>query len=180
MRYALAAMAMVVAFSLPVAAQQGGYVAPGAYPARPEPSFAREYLSRSVAFGLFQRVSSEFVMREPSVGIGVQRFAEMLVSDHGALSSELREAANQLGIRLGVPVMSDRQQEMVDLLRMASGRMRAQMFLTQQLSAHRNALALHRDYARNGEIPALRLLARSAALIEEDHLQAAERLALER
>jgi len=139
-----------------------------------------EYLAKAAAVDLFARVTSEFILRDPATSLEVKRFGEMLVSDHGALGTRLRETAQALGVSVGVPVMSERQQEMIDLLRQSSGQLRGQMFLTQQLVAHQEALELHRGYAADGDLAELRSLAATAARIIGDHLRDAQRLAASR
>jgi putative membrane protein len=68
------------------------------------------------------------------------------------------------------------QQQMMEELRSASGSDFDQVYLRQQVPAHEMALALHSNYSRNGDTPALRAVASAAVPVVQQHLDQARRL----
>lgn len=175
MRCVAAIAAVLLVSPLPVVAQtaggQAGTVAPGA-----PVTTATEYLAAAAAGDLYERTSSELVMRGEGGSAEVRQFAQKMVVDHQNMSVQLRTAAEGAGLRMGVPVMTPQQQAMIEQLQAASGAQRERIYLTQQVTAHRQALALHQGYAAGGDRPELQALARTAAQVVEGHLLELQRL----
>jgi putative membrane protein len=67
------------------------------------------------------------------------------------------------------------QEQMIAELQNARGNL-DQVYMRQQVQAHEMALALHSNYARNGDTPALRAVASAAAPIIQQHLDRARQL----
>ena len=65
---------------------------------------------------------------------------------------------------------------MINQLNRAPVRGFDQVYLSQQIPAHEEALGLHRSYSANGEVPALRRVATGAIPVVEMHLTHARRL----
>jgi putative membrane protein len=61
-------------------------------------------------------------------------------------------------------------------LRAASGADFDRVFIRQQVQAHEMALALHSNYAANGDTPALRAVASAAVPVVRQHLDQARRM----
>jgi putative membrane protein len=68
------------------------------------------------------------------------------------------------------------QQRMLDQLRNASGSNFDRLYMTQQVPAHEMALALHSNYSRSGDTPALRTTAAAAVPVVQQHLDEARRM----
>jgi putative membrane protein len=140
---------------------------------------ASEYVAAAAASGLYERTSSDFVLRDEAIDGAVRHFAQTMVADHNAMSVTLREAAEKAGVAVGVPTMTDEQQAMIGELQASRGMLRAQIYMTQQVKAHRKALALHQAYAWQGDIALLRGVAAEAAKVVEGHLKAMEQIRVE-
>ena len=140
---------------------------------------AAEYVAAAAAGDLFERTSSEFVLRDQAIDSAVRQFAQTMVADHHATSVTLREAAEKAGVPVGVPVMTEEQTAMIGLLQGSSGMQRAQIYVTQQVAAHKKALVLHQAYAWKGDNAQLRGVAAEAAQVVEGHLKAIQQIRVE-
>ena len=74
------------------------------------------------------------------------------------------------------PTLMPMQREMMDALQAAPAAGFDQLYLSQQVPAHEMALALHRNYAAQGDAPALRIAASAAVPIMQQHLDRARSL----
>jgi putative membrane protein len=74
------------------------------------------------------------------------------------------------------PMLLPMQQRMMNELRRASGANFDRVYLTQQIPAHEMALALHTNYSRAGDTPALRQTAATAVPLVQQHLDEARRM----
>jgi putative membrane protein len=68
------------------------------------------------------------------------------------------------------------QRQMMQQLQAASGADFDRVYIRQQVPAHQMALALHSNYANNGDRPPLRAVAGQAVPIVTQHLQQAQRM----
>lgn len=179
MRYGVAIAAMLLAAPISLAAQTGGQMGTG--PVRGSVAVpvtaAVEYVAAAAAGDLYEKTSSELVLRNEAGAPEVKRFAQKMVNDHQNLGTQLRTVADSLGVRPGVPTMSPQQQAMIAQLQAATGAQRDRVYLVQQGQAHREALALHQGYAAGGDQAALREVARMAAQVVEGHLMELDRVA---
>jgi putative membrane protein len=74
------------------------------------------------------------------------------------------------------PSLMPMQAEMISQLQGENGAGFDQLYLRQQVQAHEMALALHQNYARNGDTPTLRTVAQAAVPIVRQHLDRARSL----
>ena len=154
--------------------------AQGSAPAPPPPGVlvtsTPDYLAAAAAGDLYEITSSNLVLRGEGGSAEVRRFAQMMVTDHQNATTQLRTTAESLGLRPAVPTMTPQQQAMIEQLQAANGVQRDRLYVTQQVQAHRQALALHQGYLRGGDQPALRDVARQAAQVVEGHLKQVQAL----
>jgi putative membrane protein len=85
-------------------------------------------------------------------------------------------AARAAGMNPPPPMLLPMQQQMLDQLRRASVENFDRVYLTQQVPAHEMALALHNNYATNGDTPSLRATAATALPLVRQHLDQARRM----
>ena len=130
---------------------------------------ARDYVMQAGAGDLFERTSSETVLATTR-DREVRRFARMMIADHSASARKLKTAAMRSDLRVPPPMLNPDQRRMIDDLRRARGRDRDRVYLDQQRMAHDAALALHRDYARSGDAPALRRAADEIVPVVRSHI----------
>lgn len=173
--------ALLLAAPLPALAQQSApsTQAPALPPtvaASPMPTTAAEYLAMAASGDLYEKTSSQMMLETPQANAELRGFAQEMVQDHTDTTNRLARAAQAAGITPGTPRMIQQHAAMVEQLRAASGAQRDQIYLTQQIQAHQQGLAVHQAYAQGGDTPALREAARLIAQEVQDHLQKLQRL----
>jgi len=178
MQYGAAIVALMLAAPLPLSAQTGGQTGgqAGRGTADATVATAAEYLAAAAAGDLYVKTASELVMRGEGGSAEVRRFAQKMAIDYQNTSMQLRTVAQAAGLRLGVPVMTAQQQAMIEQLQSANGAQRERVYMSQQVTGHPQALALHQGYARNGDRPDIRAVALMAAQVVEGHLPELQRL----
>jgi len=132
------------------------------------------YVEMAAASDLFE-IQSSTLAQSRAQRPEVRQFAQMLVQHHQQTTAQLAAAATAAGTP-PTPDLMPMQQQMMDELRGASGAGFDEVYLRQQVPAHEMALALHSNYARNGDTPALRAVASAAVPIIQQHLDQARRL----
>lgn len=100
----------------------------------------------------------------------VRQMGQMLVRDHTMTSQKLMAALSAAGMPMSPPPLDAKRQAMLDQLQRASGAEFDRLFHQQQAMAHQEALALHKGYAANGDVPALRAVAAEASGLVAQHL----------
>ena len=105
----------------------------------------------------------------------IRSFAQMMISHHTRSSNELARL-----VRKGPPVtqanLSEPKSQMLEKLRTSSGAAFEANYVQGQVSAHEEALALHRAYAGTGGETRLRAFAARAVPLVESHLARAKTL----
>lgn len=134
------------------------------------------YIVKAGAGDLYEIQSSELAARRARQP-AVRRFAEMLAADHTRSTREIMAAARASGLTPSPPMLDPNQRRMIRELERAPAARFDRIYLQQQIPAHQQALALHRDYARRGDRPALRGVATSIVPVVQGHLTHARRLA---
>lgn len=132
---------------------------------------------RGDAYGasdLYERTASELILKDAQ-NADVRRFAQTMVADHGKTAAQVSAAAGASQIAVA-PRMTPRQQAMIDELRAAPVGQREKLYMTQQVAAHREALALHQNFATRGDKAELKKVAAEALPVVRTHLAEAERL----
>jgi putative membrane protein len=133
------------------------------------------YVAKAGASDLYEINSSRLAMehaRRPEV----REFARMLVADHSRTSEQVMAAAREAGMTLPPPMMEPHQRQMIRQLERARGPGFDRLYANQQVTAHQQALTLHRNYARSGRVEPLRRVGTSAVPVIQAHLQHARRL----
>jgi putative membrane protein len=134
----------------------------------PTPTMAMPYVMKAGASDLYEIQSSRIALQRTR-NAQVRSLANMLIQHHRMTTRDVTAAARRAGLRPTPPVLEPHQAAMIAELR-AAGRGFDRLFLDQQATAHREALALHRTYARNGDRPALRAVAAKAVPIIQRHI----------
>lgn len=101
----------------------------------------------------------------------VKQMGAMLVKDHTMTTQKLMDTLTAVGRPMNAPGLDGRRRDMIQQLEAAQGAEFDRLFHQQQLMAHQEALALHRGYAANGDVPQLRTVAAQAAEVVQGHLQ---------
>jgi len=133
------------------------------------PNDATTYMAMAAAADLFE-IQSGQLAQAMGMSLDARSFGTMLINDHTQTTATLKAAASSAGLLAPIPILSLQQQQMLSQLQLQSGASFDQLFWQQQLTAHEMALALHSNYAANGDTPALRSAAASAVSIVQMHL----------
>jgi putative membrane protein len=137
---------------------------------------AMVYVSKAGASDLYEIQASQMAAtraRRPQV----REFAQMLVTDHNHSTQMVTDAARSDGLNPRPPMLEPAQRAMLRQLERARDRDFDRLYLSQQIPAHVQGLALHRAYARNGEGAALRRTAADIVPVVQHHLERARELA---
>lgn len=137
---------------------------------------AMTYIAKAGAGDLYEIQASQMAVtraRRPQV----REFAQMLVTDHNRSTQMVTDAARSDGLSPRPPMLEPAQRTMLRQLERARDRDFDRLYLAQQIPAHQQGLALHRNYARTGEGRALRRAARDIVPVVQAHLGRARALA---
>ncbi len=99
-----------------------------------------------------------------------RRFGQMMVNDHTKSSQEMKSVLASAMPTATPPARLDAEhQQMIDRLKAADGAAFDREYQTQQMMAHRKALALHEGYAVNGENTELKAFAQKVTPVIRKH-----------
>ena len=151
--------------------------AAGDHPGDPDltPEGRGAYVAVAGAFDLYEIRSAE-IARQRTRNAQVRDFAERGTPDHRRITEQVLSAARGLGMDALPPAMMPMHWEMLRQLERVSASGFDELYARQQVRAHEMALELHRNYARNGDVPSLRSVAATAAPVIEQHLARARQL----
>lgn len=136
---------------------------------------AQTYLMFAGAGDLYELESSRLAL-ETTSDAGLRRFAQMMVEHHTGTMRAAEAAAREAGLSPPPPMLDAPKAAMIEALRQYDGVERDRLYLSQQMTAHKEALGLQKTYADNGDTPELRTAARNALPIIQRHLAEVERL----
>ena len=141
------------------------------------PLMAPGYMAQAASADQAEIQSGQLAL-QMSQNAAVRNFANMIIADHTRSSQMIAAAAQSTrGLAPPPPTILLPQQAMLDQLRAAgSGPSFDMAFRQAQISAHQQALALHQNYAANGDVPALRNAAAQIVPVVQMHLSQAEAL----
>ncbi len=170
-------MAAAAAFAL-----LGGCMTPADEMAAPaaaadpmSPLAAPGYMQMAASSDMFEIESSRMAL-QMSRNPAVRSFAQMMLDDHMRTSNELMAAAQQIGLPSPPPQMAPHHLQMLDRLRNVPLADFDRAYKAEQIMAHEEALTLHRNFAAQGDAPALRAVAARAVPVVEMHFGHARNL----
>jgi putative membrane protein len=138
------------------------------------PNQRTAYVQMAAASDLYEIQSSQLALSRAQ-SPEIRAFAQMLVEHHTATSHQVAAAATAAGTPPRASLMP-MQAKMIAQLQAANGAAFDRLFVSQQVQAHTMALALHSNYATNGDTPSLRTVAAAAAPVVRQHLERARTL----
>lgn len=101
----------------------------------------------------------------------IKAFAQMMITDHTASSAKIKAALAPAGLNIAPPAgLDDRRNGMLQNLRAAGDADFDLAYLHQQLAAHTEALALHKEYSTAGDNAQLKTVAGAIVPVVEHHL----------
>lgn len=138
-------------------------------------SSAPAFLFKAGAGDVFEIVTSQMALTH-SANPALRAYAAMLIADHTGVSNSALTTATAAGVMAPPPELSPMQKDMVSQLIAATPATFDRVYLTQQVAAHQQALALMQGFAASGDVPALRSLASSTAPTVQAHLAQAQQM----
>jgi len=158
--------------AVPAQAQPVGERA-GANPTRGVTPKAADFVTEAAASDMFEIESSKLAASKTDGD--VRTFANQMVTDHTKTTSELTPLAQQA--RLNPPGrMSSAHQSKLDKLRALTGRDFTNLYVDDQVSAHKDAVSLFQRYGNGGDNPQLKNWAIKTLPALQHHLDMAQRL----
>lgn len=130
---------------------------------------APEFVKMAGAGDLYEKTSSQMVLKTAK-NDQVRSFAQMMISDHGKTTAQVKTAAKADKVKVPAPKLMPEQAQMIAELKAAKGADREKVYVRQQVIAHEKALALHTTYSQSGDKPALKQVAAGAVPIVKTHL----------
>ena len=145
--------------------------------ATPTSQMTSEYVVRAAMSDMYE-IEAGRLAAQKARDQRVKNFAQMMVADHTDSSARLRQAIPQ-GVTMNIPSQLDaeHQAKLAQLRNAGAGAGFDRLYMQQQVMAHEQALALHQNYARAGDNPALQNVATMVAPVVEGHLRQARSLA---
>jgi putative membrane protein len=134
------------------------------------------YVPNAARGDMYEIMAADIAL-ERSQNAQVRALAEMIKTDHTEASEAMKRVVPQAAPDVQMPTeLDERRQGMIDNLRSASAANFDRVFLDQQVTAHNEALTLHRGFSDNTDAPQLAEHARAAVPKIEAHLRRAEQL----
>jgi putative membrane protein len=130
---------------------------------------SEDYIQRAAMSDMFEIQSGNLAVRKANSD-DTRTFAQMMITDHTASTRDLNAAIEQSNMTANLPTTLDGEhQSMMDRLQNLEGAEFDREYMSQQMTAHRNALALHQSYSANGDNPALKQFAQNAIPVVQKH-----------
>jgi putative membrane protein len=127
------------------------------------------FVQAAAMSNLYEIATANIALDKAEAG-SVRDFAQMMVTDHSKALETLEDAVGSSGQTLALPINLDADhQAKVDILQSLQGAAFDREYLSQQMTAHREALTLLKAYGGEGEIAELRQFAQGAIPTVQKH-----------
>lgn len=165
-----------------------GYQPYGAYPGAPTMAPATYMVPQSLSQASYNFIINQALGDSYEIQAGrlasqrggsqqIRQFGDRMVSDHTTLAQQLGMVLQTNGTPVVTPAALDpRHLTMINDLTVAQGPDFDRRYAIQQVSAHREAVALLQNYAQSGDNPALRQWAMQTLPMVQEHLRLAQML----
>jgi putative membrane protein len=139
--------------------------------AMPQITEASEFVKQAAAGGEYEIKSSKMALKQ-SKSEDLKRIAQKLIDDHTKAGKELKATVKEAKVKAKIPDKLDQKhQTMIDDLKKAQGADFDKTYVTQQLDAHRDAIALFSFYAEGGDNDKLKSFAEKTLPTLQEHQQ---------
>ena len=125
------------------------------------------FATTAASSNMFEIQSSELAVKQP-VSDDVKAFANRMIEDHTAAGEKMKAAAEEEGITPPDSMM-EKQQSELDKLELTDPELFEQAYVTEQVSAHDEAVDLFKTYSEQGQDGALKDFAAETLPTLEDH-----------
>lgn len=141
-----------------------------AIPAHAQVMSAQDYVAAAGAGDLYERESSQIVLSS-TADPKLKQFAQTMIAHHTRSTKDVTTAAKAAKIPTMPPKLTPAQAQMIAQLNAQTGKARDMAYVTQQKTAHMQALALHQAYAKDGTAKPLRDAATSIVPVVQHHIE---------
>lgn len=130
---------------------------------------AQEFAQTAAMSDMYEIAAANVALKRAS-GTPTKEFAQMMVADHTQSSKALKDALSTSGQNLALPGKLDAEhQAQVDILESLNGPDFDREYMSQQMAAHRKALALLKTYGASGDVAELRQFAQATIPTVQKH-----------
>jgi putative membrane protein len=128
-----------------------------------------DYVTRAAMSDMYE-IEAGKLATDKAESPDVRRFGQMMVNDHTKSSQDMKRAVEGASAAAPAPTRLDAEhQGMIDRLKSAEGAAFDREYMSQQMTAHRKALALHEGYANSGDDAALKAFAQKVLPVIRTH-----------
>jgi putative membrane protein len=139
--------------------------------AQPAAMAPLDYVTEAARADMYE-VQAGRMAKSKATSPQVKDFGDMMVRDHTATTRLMQNALAHAGMQAPPDIQLDpRRQEMLSRLDAAQGPNFDRLYLSQQLAAHQEALALHQNFAAATDNGVLKGVAQQIAPKVQQHLQ---------
>jgi putative membrane protein len=142
---------------------------PTASAAQSQPTDAAGYVAMAGAGDLWEIESSKALL-DKSANADLKKFAQMMIDNHTESTQKIKTAAQSAKITPTPPTLDADQQRMLDEIKAANASGVDEVYTRHQRTAHQKALALHQNYAANGDDQALKKVASEIVPVVQKHM----------
>ncbi len=123
---------------------------------------AEEFATKAATAGIFEIEESKLALTN-TTNPAIQQFAQQMITDHTKAGSELKMAAPAAGVTPAEAPMrlDDKHAKMLKALSEKKGQDFDKQYVSDQQKAHKEAVSLFEDYAKDGTNPQLKSFASS-------------------
>jgi putative membrane protein len=136
------------------------------------PEAAPAFVAMAASSDMFEIESSRLALQRSRDNMN-RMHAEMMIRDHTNTTAQLTAAARSAGLSVPMQMLPMHAAMLNDLSRSTNF---DATYRNQQAVSHRQALALHENYARRGDVPQLRGVAAAAVPVVRGHLDHIQRM----
>jgi putative membrane protein len=134
------------------------------------PLYGPMFLQMAASANMWEIQSSQLALQR-SQNVALRNAAQMIISDHTMLGSQMMAAATAAGLAPPPPGMMPQEQQMLSQLQATpAGPAFDMAYRDMQIAAHQQAIQLFQNYANSGDNPTLRAAAAQALPKLQMHL----------
>lgn len=131
-----------------------------------------EFVIKAASSDMFEIESSKLA-KETSKSDEVKKFAEHMIADHTKSTKELTEAAKKADMGLPVKMLDDHA-KLLEKVKAGKGDF-DKAYMDAQLTAHKEAVELFTNVAKNVKAPGLKAFAEKTLPVIKEHYEHAEK-----
>ena len=140
------------------------------------PAKTTEFVDKVAVSNKFEIDTSQLALKYGK-GEDVKKFAQQMIDDHTKAGEEFKAAVKEAGLEPPADTLDLSHQATYAKLRVFTTESGFDAsYISAQLDAHKDAVALFRDYAANGPTPSLKAFAEKTLPTLEHHLSMVEEL----